>query len=74
MKATPLGTLLGCLKDLKTWLAMNFLHLNKSKTETIAFAPSNSSGSINIDLGPLSIYGKFMVKKTNNKNVGLIFD
>ncbi len=42
---------------------MNCLHLNECKTKTIVFAPSNASGSINIDLGPLSIYGKSMVKK-----------
>ncbi len=64
-----LEPLLACLKDLKTWLAVNFLHLNESKTETIVFAPSSASGSINIDFGPLSIYGKSMVK-----NVRVIFD
>ncbi len=62
-KGNFLEPLLACLKDFKTWLAVNFLHLNESKTETIVFAPSSASGSINIDLGPLSIYGKSMVKK-----------
>lgn len=60
---------LACLKKLITWLAVNFLHLNESKTKIIVFAPSNASGSTNIDLGSLSIYGKSMVR-----NLGVIFD
>lgn len=61
-EGNSLWHLLTCLKDLKTWLAVNFLHLNECKTENIVFSPSNVSGSTNINLGPLSIYGKFIVK------------
>lgn len=67
-KDNSLGPLLACLNDLKTWLAGHFLHSNESKTEIIVFAPPNVSGSPCVDLGPLSIYGKSMVK-----NLGVIF-
>jgi len=40
---------------------------NESKTEIIVFAPSNVSEFPYVDLGPLSIYGKSMVK-----NLGVI--
>jgi len=57
------------LNELKTWLAANCLHLNECKTEIIVFAPSNGSEFPCVDLGPLSIYGRSMVK-----NLGVIFD
>jgi len=69
--------LLACLNDLKTWLVANFLHLNECKSEIIVFAPSNVSEFPCVDLGPLSIYGKSMVKNLifyHVKRVRVIFD
>uniref|UniRef100_A0A8C1Y0K2 Reverse transcriptase domain-containing protein n=1 Tax=Cyprinus carpio TaxID=7962 RepID=A0A8C1Y0K2_CYPCA len=47
---SSLGPLLACLNYLKTWLGENFLHMNKSKTEIIVFAPPNTYWSPIFDL------------------------
>lgn len=67
--SSSLGPLFACLNDPKMWLDLNFLHLNKSKTEIIVFAPSNMNGSRELDLGPLFIHGKPIVK-----HLGVLFD
>lgn len=38
----PLNALDSCLKDIKSWIALNFLHLNYSKTEVMVFGPSSN--------------------------------
>uniref|UniRef100_A0A8C6NWF0 Reverse transcriptase domain-containing protein n=1 Tax=Nothobranchius furzeri TaxID=105023 RepID=A0A8C6NWF0_NOTFU len=40
--------LLDCLRDVKCWLATNFLHLNDSNTELILFNPVRSTVSRNL--------------------------
>uniref|UniRef100_A0A8C6L1N7 Reverse transcriptase domain-containing protein n=1 Tax=Nothobranchius furzeri TaxID=105023 RepID=A0A8C6L1N7_NOTFU len=62
--------LLDCLKDIKCWMASNFLHLNESKTEVIILSPGRRNGSgADIDLGPLTPYEKKMVS-----NLGIKID
>ena len=48
------------LKDIKTWLSLNFLTLNESQTEVRVFGPP---GLLDVDtLGPLSSYVHSPVK------------
>jgi len=42
-----LETLLACLIDVRSWVSLNFLHLNKSKTEAIVFGPSVGKATLN---------------------------
>ena len=37
-KSSPIP-LLECLKDVKAWMAFNFLNLNEEKTEVMVFVP-----------------------------------
>uniref|UniRef100_A0A8C4X2X7 Reverse transcriptase domain-containing protein n=1 Tax=Erpetoichthys calabaricus TaxID=27687 RepID=A0A8C4X2X7_ERPCA len=46
--------LLNCLSDIKDWLAVNFLHLNDSKTEVIVFSPDRKQ-TLPLDLDFLPI-------------------
>ncbi len=41
-----LQPLMDCLKDIKIWMANNFLQLNNEKTEVIIFGPSKIRNSI----------------------------
>ncbi len=43
-----------CLKDVKSWMAKIFLHLNESKTDVVVFGPLSSSPLISSYLGALS--------------------
>ncbi len=49
-----------CLRGIKSWLALNFLDFNDSKTEVIMFGPSGSD-TVPPDLGPLKLYDKAVV-------------
>jgi len=42
-----LETLLACLIDVRSWMSLNFLHLNKSETEAIVFGPSVGKATLN---------------------------
>jgi len=46
------GHLLNCLKDIKAWMALNFLNFNDEKTEVIVFG--GTTGTPPIDLGSLA--------------------
>jgi len=46
--------LLECLKDIKAWMASNFLNCNEDKTDVIVFGPSFASDIL--DLGYLQQY------------------
>lgn len=48
--------LLDYLKDIKAWLALNFLNFNEKKTEVIVFGPSGPCKSTPADLGPLETH------------------
>ena len=45
--------LLECPKDVKAWMAFNFLNLNEEKTEVMVFGPSWACGVSSIDLGSM---------------------
>ena len=53
---TSLNTLLDCLKDIKAWMALNFLNFNDSKTEVMVFRPSAARDISSLDLGPCSLF------------------
>ena len=56
------NALLNCLKDIKTWLELNFLTLNNKKTEIIVFGKSELLDGIDCVLGPLSSYSRPFVR------------
>uniref|UniRef100_A0A669DV26 Reverse transcriptase domain-containing protein n=1 Tax=Oreochromis niloticus TaxID=8128 RepID=A0A669DV26_ORENI len=64
----PLRPILECLKDIRAWLALNFLNFNEKKTEVIIFGP-NGPGVPPSDLGPLTSCVKSIVT-----NLGVKFD
>ena len=64
-----LETLLACLTDVRSWMSLNFLHLNESKTEVIVFGPSVGKANPNTDYDYLNSYIKPTVK-----NLGVLFD
>uniref|UniRef100_A0A8C1IL60 Reverse transcriptase domain-containing protein n=1 Tax=Cyprinus carpio TaxID=7962 RepID=A0A8C1IL60_CYPCA len=64
-----LTPLLECLKDIKTWMSFNFLHLNEEKTEIIVFRPSRVCDSTPVNLGSLQQYIKPVVT-----NLGIKID
>ncbi len=64
-----LTPLLNCLRDVKSWMASNFLKFNDNKTEIIFFGQTEYLASVNANLGPLAVYNKVVVK-----NLGVWFD
>ncbi len=64
-----LTSLLNCLRDVKSWMALNFLKFNDSKTEIILFGQIENLASVNVHLGPLAAHNKVAVK-----NLGVWFD
>lgn len=61
---------LNCFKDIKHWLADNFLQLNESKTEVLILGSSLSRlPGLAVQLGPLSLNVQDHVR-----NLGVIFD
>lgn len=61
---------LNCFKDIKQWLANNFLQLNESKTEVLILGSSLSSQpGLVVELGPLASNIQDPVR-----NLGVIFD
>uniref|UniRef100_A0A3P8QN42 Reverse transcriptase domain-containing protein n=1 Tax=Astatotilapia calliptera TaxID=8154 RepID=A0A3P8QN42_ASTCA len=65
-----LQPLFSCLSDIKTWMALNFLHLNESKTEVIVFGlPKDPNLSFDF-MGPLTS----KVRGSSIKSLGVTFD
>ncbi len=64
-----LTSLLNCLRDVKSWMALHFLKFNDSKTEIILFGQIENLASVNVHLGPLAAHNKVAVK-----NLGVWFD
>ena len=61
--------LLNCLKDIKTWMDLNFLIVNENKTEIVMFGHPDLLDDSDGTLGPLASYSQSFVK-----NLGVIFD
>ena len=66
---TALIQLLDCITDLKQWMALNFLHLNDSKTQCILFDTPSMSNVLITNSGTLVPFFKPHVK-----NLGVTFD
>uniref|UniRef100_A0A3B1JMG1 Reverse transcriptase domain-containing protein n=1 Tax=Astyanax mexicanus TaxID=7994 RepID=A0A3B1JMG1_ASTMX len=62
-------SLKNCLEDFKTWMAVNFLHLNESKTELIIFGTSHLCNNVSNNLDHMSSYVKSSVR-----NLDVVFD
>ncbi len=56
-----LTPLLNCLRDVKK-TGWSFLKCNDHKTEIILFGRTENFASANVDLGPLAVYNKVVVK------------
>ncbi len=64
-----LQPLLDCLKDIKAWMALNFLSFNENKTEVLLFGPNNARAGPLMNMSSLSPY-----IKSTAKNLGVIMD
>ena len=60
--------LLNCLQEVRSWLEMNFLNLNKNRTEIIVFGQSQILDGHDGVTGSLSLYSQKLVR-----NIGVIF-
>ncbi|XP_033932863.2 uncharacterized protein [Pseudochaenichthys georgianus] len=61
-----------CLKDLKTWMTLNFLMLNTTKTEVIVLGPKNLRNKLSKDI--LTMDGINLASSETVRNLGVIFD
>lgn len=64
-----LAAVFDCLKDINSWMAQNFLHLNNSKTEIILFGSPHTFSQLQHHLGPLSAN-----IKSSARNLGVTLD
>ena len=64
-----LETLSACLNDIKSWMSLNFLHLNASKTEAIVFAPSLGDGKNSFNTADL-----YCDIKPTVRSLGVVLD
>ena len=67
-----LNTIQDCLKDLKTWMTLNFLMLNTAKTEVIVLGPKNLRNKLSKDI--LTMDGINLASSETVRNLGVIFD
>jgi len=58
-----------CLREVQAWLRLNFLNLNKDKTEILVFGKSNPLHGHDSVIGPLSSYCRPFVR-----NLGVMVD
>ncbi|XP_025758871.1 uncharacterized protein LOC112843875, partial [Oreochromis niloticus] len=61
-----------CLKDIKTWMAANFLLLNSDKTEVIVLGPENLRNMVSKQI--LTLDGITLASSNTVRNLGVIFD
>uniref|UniRef100_A0A669EZ97 Reverse transcriptase domain-containing protein n=1 Tax=Oreochromis niloticus TaxID=8128 RepID=A0A669EZ97_ORENI len=61
-----------CLKDIKTWMAANFLLLNSDKTEVIVLGPENLRNMVSNQI--LTLDGITLSSRNAVRNLGVIFD
>ena len=61
-----------CLKDIRTWMARNFLLLNSDKTEIIVLGPRHLRESFSSDV--TAIDGISLAPSTTVRNLGVLFD
>ncbi|MHC5954089.1 reverse transcriptase domain-containing protein, partial [Streptococcus pyogenes] len=61
-----------CLKDIKSWMAANFLLLNSDKTEVIVLGPENLRNMVSNQI--LTLDGITLASSNAVRNLGVIFD
>uniref|UniRef100_A0A669DXW8 Reverse transcriptase domain-containing protein n=1 Tax=Oreochromis niloticus TaxID=8128 RepID=A0A669DXW8_ORENI len=61
-----------CLKDIKTWMAANFLLLNSDQTEVIVLGPENLRNMVSNQI--LTLDGITLASSNAVRNLGVIFD
>ena len=67
-----IGKLTACLKDIKTWMTLNYLLLNSEKTEFIFIGPKRQRDSLSDGLGVLDDVS--VVPSSRVRNLGVLFD
>uniref|UniRef100_A0A8C9XWP1 Reverse transcriptase domain-containing protein n=1 Tax=Sander lucioperca TaxID=283035 RepID=A0A8C9XWP1_SANLU len=68
-ETSQLAKLQACIKDIKSWMAYNFLMLNSNKTEVIVLGPKHLRTSLAEDI--ITLDG---IALSNLRNLGVIFD
>lgn len=71
-ETNKLSKLDACLKDIRTWMARNFLLLNSDKTEIIVLGPRHLRETFSSDL--TGIDGIILAPSTTVRNLGVLFD
>ena len=61
-----------CLRDIKSWMTVNFLRLNTSKTEVLVLGPKNHRDNLANCL--LTLDNISLSSNSNVRNLGVIFD
>uniref|UniRef100_UPI000D3040EA uncharacterized protein LOC112434934 n=1 Tax=Maylandia zebra TaxID=106582 RepID=UPI000D3040EA len=72
VNAHQLVKLQECLKNIKTWMAANFLLLNSDKTEVIVLGPKNLRNMVSNQI--LTLDGITLASSNAVRNLGVIFD
>uniref|UniRef100_A0A8C9XHM2 Reverse transcriptase domain-containing protein n=1 Tax=Sander lucioperca TaxID=283035 RepID=A0A8C9XHM2_SANLU len=67
-----LAKLQACIKDIKSWMAYNFLMLNSNKTEVIVLGSKPLRTSLAEDI--ITLDGIALASSTTVRNLGVIFD
>ena len=67
-----LDKLSACIKDIKTWMTLNYLLLNSEKTEVIVTGPKKHRDSLSDQLASLDNVS--VASSSTVKNLGVVFD
>ena len=64
-----------CVKDIKQWMATNFLKLNEDKTEILVISKTSKlAESVKAKISPVTISDCVVESKDHVRNLGVVFD
>uniref|UniRef100_A0A8C8DH59 Reverse transcriptase domain-containing protein n=1 Tax=Oryzias sinensis TaxID=183150 RepID=A0A8C8DH59_9TELE len=61
-----------CIRDIKTWMTINYIFLNPEKTEVIILGPKNLRDALSAQI--VSLDGISIAPHSTVKNLGVLFD